>query len=339
MPLADGLNAVSLKGQINWTGRSVAVENAKVTIDGNEATGALVLNLPGERPLIGATLAFQALDLTPYAEAARAQSFLFDRQTATWSLFDLSFPLIRHVDADLRISAPKVILKGYGLGRGAATIAVRSGKLLADIAELDLFGGKLSAQITANADDIVPGYALRGRLEGFETSSAASLLFGGAALSGRASLAVEIEGAGQTPAEVVRRLSGKATLTMPEGGRLALDMKALRGAAKANGPPGWAPLAKGQTNLELVDARALIRNGVLVTELVQARSGALGLSAVGWVDLAQRTLDLSLFMKASVPTDRPLKVSDMAGAEAVTLRGPWHEPLVRDQEPQADAAR
>lgn len=298
-----------------------------------------MLNLAGERPLIDATLAFQALDLTPYADAARAQSFLFDRQTATWSLFDLSFPLVRHVDADLRISAPKVILKGYGLGRGAATIAVRSGKLLADIAELELFGGKLGAQITANADEIVPHYALRGRVENFEAGSAASLLFGSAALSGRALLTVEIEGAGQTPAEVVRRLSGKATLAMPEGGRLAMDVKALRTAARANGPPGWAALAKGQTNLELLEARALIRSGVLTTELVQARSGAMGLTASGRVDLAARTLDLNLWMKSSVPTDRPLKLSDMAGAEGVTMRGPWSEPFVRDQEPEADAAR
>jgi AsmA protein len=337
VPVADGLNAVTVKGQFNWAGRSVAVEDAKVSIDGNEATGALVLNLAGERPLIDATLAFQALDLSPYAEAARAQSFLFDRQTATWSLFDLSFPLIRHVDADLRISAPKVVLKGHGLGRGAATIAVRSGKLLADIAELELFGGKLGAQITANADEIVPRYALRGRVENFDAGSAASFLFGTAALSGRALLTVEIEGAGQTPAEVVRRLSGKATLAMPEGGRLAIDVKALRTAAK--GPPGWAALPKGQTNLDLVEARAHIRNGVLMTELVQARSGALGLTASGRVDLAARTLDLNLWMKSSVPTDRPLKLSDMAGAEGVTMRGSWSEPFVRDPEPEADAAR
>ena len=137
---ADGLNATVVKGQLNWAHRALAVEDAKVVIDGNEAAGALILNLAGERPLIDATLAFDALDLTPYAEAARSQSFLFDRQTAPRGrLFDLSFPLIRYVDADLRISAPKVTLKGYGLslGRGAATIAVRSGKLLADIAELE----------------------------------------------------------------------------------------------------------------------------------------------------------------------------------------------------------
>ena len=115
-----------------------------MTLDGNEASGALVLNLAGDRPLIDGTLAFSALDLTPYVEAARSQSFLFDRQTASWSAFDLSFPdHSAYVDADLRISAPKVALKGYGLGRGAATITVRSGKLLADIAELELYSGKV----------------------------------------------------------------------------------------------------------------------------------------------------------------------------------------------------
>jgi AsmA protein len=339
VPVADGLNALTVKGQLNWRARSIAVEDAKVAIDGNEATGALVLNLTGERPLIDATLAFQALDLSPYADAARAQSFLFDRQTATWSLFDLSLPLIRHVDADLRISAPKVILKGYGLGRGAATIAVRSGKLLADIAELDLFGGKLSAQITANADDIVPRYALRGRAENVETGSATSSLFGSAVLTGRATLALELEGAGQTPAELMRRLSGKANLTMPEGGRLAIDAKALRTVAKSNGPPGWAPLAKGQTNLELVEARALIRHGVLMTEQVQARSGVLGFAASGRVDLSERTLDLNVLLKSNVPADRPLKMSDMAGGEGVTVRGPWSGPYVREQDLEADGAR
>ena len=48
--------------------------------------------------------------------------------------------------------------------------------------------------------------------------------------------------------------AGKATLTMPEGGRVAMDMKALRTAAKTNGPAGWGLLAKGQTILELVEA-------------------------------------------------------------------------------------
>jgi len=336
VPAAEGLNGAAIKGQINWARRILAVEEAKVALDGNEASGALVLNLTGDRPLVDGTLAFGALDLTPYAEAARSQSFLFDRQTASWSAFDLSFPIIRHVDADLRLSAPKVALMGYGLGRGAATITVRSGKLLADIAELELLSGKVTAHVTANTNDILPRYTLRGKLEGFEAAPAAAVLFGAPVLAGRATLSVDLEGVGQTPAELVRRLSGKAALAMADGSRVALDAKALRSAAKAGGPPGWGLLAKGQTSLEQLEARTLIRDGVLLTEIVQARSGLAALAAAGRVDLAERTLDLQLFVKPNAPTDRPLKPSDLAGADTVTLKGFWQEPLVRAEEPAGD---
>ena len=339
MSAAEGINATVVKGQLNWARHTLAVEDAKVQIDGNEAAGALTLNLGGERPLIDATLAFNALDLTPYAEAARSRSFLFDRHTSSWSAFDLSVPIIKHVDADLRLSSPKVTLKSLGLalGRGAATITVRSGKLLADIAELELHSGKLSAQITASANDLVPRYTLRGKIENLDCASAGAVLFGAPVLSGRSTLAMDVQGDGQTPAELLRRLSGKATLTMADGGRLGLDMKSVAAAAKAKSPPGWGLLAKGQTNVEQVEVRTLIRDGVLLAETAQARSGATGLAVVGRVDLSERTLDLQLFAKSNVPMGRPLTPADLTGADTVSIRGPWQEPFLRAVE--ADAFR
>lgn len=334
MPVAnaEGLNAAVVKGQMNWARRTVAIENAKLTIDGNEATGAVMLNLAGERPLIDGTLAFGGLDLTPYLEAARAQSFMFDWQTAAWSVFDLSFPLIKYVDADLRISAPKVVLKDYGLGRGAATISVRSGKLLAELTELELHAGTVSGQITASSNELVPRYALRGKVENFEAGAAGASLFGAPVLTGRSTLFVDVAGAGQTPAQLLRQLSGRVALSMPDGGKLPLDLKAVRVAAKADGPPGWGQIGKGQIGLDQVEAKALIKDGVLVTETVLARSGAVGLAAVGRVDLAEQTLDLRLLMKPNVPTDRPLKPADVIDGEAVALRGSWHSPFVRGGE-------
>ncbi len=329
IPNAEGLNALSVKGQMNWARRTVAIENAKVAIDGNEATGAVMLNLAGERPLIDGTLAFSGLDLTPYVEAARSQSFVFDRQTASWSVFDLSFPLIGHVDADLRVSAPKVVLMGYGLGRGAATISVRSGRLLAELAELELHSGVVSGQVTANANDLVPRYALRGKVENFEAGPAGTSLFGAPVLSGRSTLQIDVASSGQTPAQLLRQLTGRATLSMPDGAKLPLDLRAMRAAAKANGPPGWGQMAKGQVGLDQIEVKALIKDGVLIADTVLGRSGATGLAAVGRVDLTDQTLDLRLLMKPNVPTERPLKPADVVDGEAVALRGSWHTPFVR----------
>jgi AsmA protein len=330
IPAAEGLNAASVSGQVNWARRSVAMQNAKVTVDGNEASGALLLNLAGERPLIDGTLAFGALDLAPYVEAARSQSYVFDRQTASWSAFDLSFPLIKYVDADLRISAPKVALRNYGLGRGAATITVRSGRLLAELAELELPTGVFSGQITADSGELVPRYALRGKIENLESGSASAWLFGGAVLTGRSTLFLDVEGIGQTPAELRRQLSGKAMLSVPEGGKLQLDLNALRAAAKDNAQTGWRQ-AKGQFALEPFEAKALVQNGVVIGEVACARAGGLALGATGRVDLTEQNIDVRLLVKPNAPSDRPLKAADLEDAETIVLRGPWQAPYVRGE--------
>src|SRR5262245_55624082 len=61
IPIAEGLNAAAFKGQLTWARRNLAIENAKITIDGNEANGALAINVAGERPLLDGTLAFNAI--------------------------------------------------------------------------------------------------------------------------------------------------------------------------------------------------------------------------------------------------------------------------------------
>ena len=124
------------------------------------------------------------------------------------SAFDLSFPILRHIDADVRLSAAKVTIKSHGLvlGRGAATIAVRSGKLLADIAELEVHAGKMNAQVTVNSNELLPRYTVRGKIENFDAGSAATALLGSPVITGRSTLSVDLQGVGQTPVELLRRL-------------------------------------------------------------------------------------------------------------------------------------
>jgi hypothetical protein len=169
---------------------------------------------------------------------------------------------------------------------------------------------------------------LRGRLENFEAASASAAVFGTAVLSGRSTLVLDVASNGETPGEVMRRLSGKASLVMPEGGRLALDVKALRGAAKAEISSGWGGLGKGQASIEQVEVRGVLRNGMLFTDAVRGAAGGIGLSVAGYVDIVDGRMDLNVGVKPSVPSDRPLTSADLVGGETVSLRGTWREPLV-----------
>ena len=247
LPTADGLNAASVKGQINWArqhlrrrgrqgrdrrqrggGRAGAQSRRRASADRRHA------GLQRARP--DALRGSGALAVLPVRPAERHRG----RRSIC------RFPLIRHVDADLRISAPKVAAQGlrprprrrhHHGALGQAARRYRRARAATP--------ARSSAQVTANTNEIVPRYTLRGKVENFEAGPAGAALFGATVLTGRSTLSVDVEGAGQTPAEVLRRLSGKAALTMAEGGRVGLDIKALRTAAKANGAAGLGAAGQG----------------------------------------------------------------------------------------------
>jgi AsmA protein len=325
VPLSEGLNAVSLKGQLNWARGTVAVEKAKVTVDGSEATGTVAFTYGGEHPAIDGTLAFNTLELSPYFEALRSQSYVFDRHTWSWSAFDFSLPILGYFDADLRLSAASLAFKGNGVGRGAASIAVRSGKLIANIVELELPTGTASGRMTADVKEFPARYALRGKIENFESGPATTVLTGLPLLSGRSLLKVDLKTAGQTPAEVLRGLSGKVAVSMSESGKLGLDVRAIRAGTEAGASAGQ--LVKGTTTIEALEARAAVVDGLLVAEHVQARAGGLNLSASGSANLLDHTLDLRLQVQPAPAADKSQPATE--GSAGLRVSGPWAEPVLR----------
>jgi AsmA protein len=327
VPLAEGLKAVSLKGQLSWARETVMVEKAKVSVDGSEAAGTLGFSYAGEHPAIDATLAFNTLDLSPYFEALRSQSYVFDRHTWSWSAFDFSFPILTYFDADLRLSAASLVFKGVPLGRSAASIAVRSGKLMANIVELELPMGTASGRLTADVSESPPRYALRGKIDSFEAAPVATWLTGLPILSGRSVLKVDLKTAGQTPTEVLKALAGRVGLSLIESGKLALDLRALR--AGTYPAADASQLVKGSTSIDTLEARANLVDGLLVAEHVQAKAAGHSISASGSANLLDHTLDLRLLVQPA-PGERPGLPPDAAGSSAgLTLNGPWALPSVR----------
>jgi len=335
--VTEGFNATTVKGDLTWARRSLAFEKARIAVDGNEGNGRLALNLAGDRPLLEATLDFANLNLTPYLDAARTQLFGFELPVTWGASFDTSLPMIRYLDADMRISANRIALKDLGFGQGGATVTAQAGKLRADIAEVELpSGGSLSAQVTAIMTEAVPRYAVRAKVESLEMGPATARLLGSPALTGRAGLTFDLTSTGYTLTELTRRLSGKAALSMPEGGRLALDLRAVRQAAKA-GQRGWAALARSHTNVERLEARSLIIDGVAFAEDIQARAGDLALALAGRLGLVDGNMDARLVLKPGAPSDASQKPADAGASEVVTLRGPWPDPMLRADDSDATA--
>ena len=264
----------------------------------------------------------------------RSQSYVFDRHTWSWSAFDFSFPILNSFDADLRLSAASLGFKGNALGRGAASITVRSGKLIANIVELELPTGTASGRITADMTEFVPRYALRGKIDNFDPAPAAAMLTGLPMLSGRSALKIDLRAAGQTPAEVLRSLSGKIGISQAESGKLGLDVRAIRAGQETS--VSASQLLKTATSIEGLEARANLVDGVVVGEYVQARTGALNITATGSADLLDRTLDLRLLVQPSAAADKSQVPAESTATAVLSVSGPWTDPAVR-REPAIDA--
>lgn len=325
---AEGLNATSIKGQFTWARNVLALEQAKVSIDANEGTGTLSLNLNAERPSIDGTLAFNSFNLAPYVEGLRPQTFGFERPSTSWSNLDLSFPLVRYVDTDLRLSAPRVAYNGFEMGRTAATLSTRGGKLLIDIAEMELGSASVSLQLSTDTNEMVPRYVLRGKVQNFDAAQSAAALLSSSPWSGKGIISLDVAGSGQAPGEILRALSGKASIQMAQGMRLPIDLKALRSLVKQGPVAGWPALLKGYTQLDALDLRLLFERGVATFDTMQARSGSNAYALSGTVKLADAEMDLRVAARTGLPQDRPLRSSDFFGADIVSLSGALSSPLL-----------
>lgn len=329
-PSGPGLGSFTAKGLLTLEERRVSFEHAAFTLDGNAASGALILKLGAERPAIEGTLAFASFDIAPYAAPSRPYALAL---AADWiagirvpGLAPSSF--LRDMDADLRISAGNVTSGSDRLGRGAASLSVKDGKLYGELAELELEqGGRGEGQFTVDMTGADPHYTLRADLNDIDLATVVAPRLGPAVIDGAGDIRLDLSASGASEAEVMRSLSGKLSLTMDEGGRLGLDLEALPAAALATGPTeGWGPVGSGATTVSRLTASFTAANGILAAEAVEATADDRIVTASGTVDLDNNDLDLVLSIAPTLGAANPIPVGKAVGA--FKIHGPWSAPTI-----------
>ncbi len=334
-PAGSTLSNVKIKGELDWQAPALAFSHVVVQIDGNEGAGSLTLAFGEQRPSITGTLAFKSLEITPYLRArAPDQTSLLPWTTGGDG--PLSMSMSHYFDADVRLSAGRLLAHGLSFGRCAATLTLKDGRLLADVAELTLDNGHGSGQLTADFNGPRPQFAISGKLEEVDAGRASAALLGRAALDGQSTVVADLAAAGDFPSDLVRSLNGKITFSLQEGGSLGIDVKGLIGATQSKGIEGWGFATRGQTLVDKLEARLLVRDGVVGSELVEAVAGESVISATGTVSLPSNQVDLRLLLESS-PLVSP-RTPSLPKRETLTFRGPWAAPTIETLKPVADSA-
>lgn len=312
---ADLRNA-TVSGEMTWAKGLLSFPKAAVAVDGNAGTGVVSLATGGARPKVDATLAFDKLTVTPYlASLLQAPTDVPDT-TAHRTLLAL-------FDADLRLSAGKLVAPLFNTGGGAVTLTLKQGRLLADLAELELEGGLLGGQVSLDVSGDKPQLALKLRAKGIDPGRIFADALKRNPLLGRADLTIEAAGSAPTIQDLMPALAGRGTIRLIDGGRLGLDLKALAYGVRQARTVDWTAAGKGTTPLDRLEARFQIAAGNLVVEALDAASGPTLYLAGGSIDLIRRELDLTLGIGLGPVHEAPISARELIG-----FRGPWGSPAI-----------
>lgn len=333
-PAGTGLRNFTANGQMEWAGPALVVSRAVLGLDGNEATGTLNLNFAGARPFVGGTLALKSLDLGRYfplpaaieaATPAAAPLPIASSLRAT----DLSVPLAQHVDADLRISADKVVIGRLPLGRSAAAVTIANGRLLADVGAFEFEGGRGSGQFSTDMTGSIPRVTVRGRLDDVDAQRFSMALFGHPVLTGKGTFTADVASQGRTGEDLLAVSHGKISIDMRSGGRLGVDLRALANASQRQAVDGWGAASKGAFAFDEFSGLFSVRAGTLLADNVKALAGDSELTLHGQVDVPAARLNASLLQMA--PAAKGAASSNGVPVLSLQIFGPWLKPSIRNE--------
>jgi AsmA protein len=335
-PSGHGFGPFRAKGQLEWVNRTVAFQNAAIELDENDASGTLSINFAGPRPAVEGTLGLKTLDLTQYlkhAEAAENRSSLL---SSIREASGLAFPLIEAIDADFRISSDSVVLPATTIGRSAATVSLRSGKMLADIAELEFEDGTRGiGQIRIDQSGRDPSYGMQAKFESPDVGHAIQAVFGHPTVQGRGAVIIDLTAAGDSGESLLRSLDGKLSVTLAEGGRIGIDVNVLTAPeSEALPDTAWQEVSSSAISVDKLDARFVVANGILRAQSAEAVSGARALKADGAISLIERRLDMELAVGDVAPSVEASEAASQVKLQPrsiINMHGPWSSPAIRNE--------
>ncbi len=325
-----GFRDVKIAGKLACIERALAFETAQVELDGHRAEGAFAIRTGGRRPLISGTLDFAVLDLARYlAPPAETPSTVPASASVTppmwtpeglWARAEdlLRLPLALTLDTDLRISAKDLRFASNRFGRAAASVTLRRGQLVTQVAELEIGRGTGSGQLSINFNALYPKLALQGRLDKADAGELAAALLGRRPLSGAGTILFDLKSEGASVDDLKRGLAGSFELSMDPGARLAVDLAQLWSAPTGLDNGSQARLLRsalrGAVALESLDVECAISGARVSCPKASAVAGDRAISGFGAYLTDQGGFD-STFVVSRRPVDNAQR---SAGAAIVT---------------------
>lgn len=315
---------LGLTGQFRALPHSATLSEMRLSTDGGVFEGALALRTGGERPIVSGTLATRSFEL----KAVRTATSPIQRRNRQWSQTPLQLGSLDLVDADLRVSANRLIVGQTTVTDAGFLLAISNGRLTFTTASADVYGGVLRGRVTIDARAAQPVAEIEGSLRNVNLSQASRALVESNRVSGAADVEMTAQTVGPSVNAMMQQLAGSVKVAARNLEIVGVDLE--RAVRRSEKRPLSIPveMRTGQTSFRTAEMEGAIQNGVLRIERALARSPGLETAVGGSINIAERTLRLEV----SAAQPRSASVAAAAGKDpstlVVDLVGSWEDPYL-----------
>jgi AsmA protein len=312
-----GFGRFALRAQSDIGGGMASLSNVNIELDDNSAEGALTLSTDSHR-LVQGTLAADALDLTPYVSGMQ----LLARNERNWNQLPITLDGFSDLSLDLRLSAASIKISRAQLGRTAVAATMRDGKLSLTVGESLAFGGV--AKGTLGLASANGGIAVTSHMQfaDVDLDNCIGQVFGLHRIEGRGTLAVNLDGTGDSVLAVTRGLNGTATLNASSGSLTGINIEQLLRRLERRPLSGNGDFRSGRTPFDQLLVSLRVNQGLVSVDDMRIVGPSVRLAVGGQASVPTRDLDLkgmaTLISSASADEfDLPFVV-----------QGPWDDPIM-----------
>lgn len=350
-----GFQRLRLTGPIDGSMTHIAFsEGTTLAFDEITGTGNMRLDLKDGRAKVSGQLAAGTVDLRPYlpAEPAPTAAQKAEKGAAfpAWSEEKIDLSALGALDADLALSAQRILLPSLELGESAVRLNVDAGNVLANIERASLYGGTGKGKIVVSTRARNPAMAIDFEMDTLNVGAFGQALLGIHRLQGAGDVSIiRISTRGQSQADFVRNLSGALVVRLDQGTIEGINIgKIARSAlitydevkkgglntptllAAFNGVVAESQGPDQQTDFSVLNVGVEIVNGIANTREVRLTGPYFDVLGVASIDLPAQTMRMTLTPSVSTADGQPLRTLPVP----VLVSGSFNAPRVGvDTEP------
>ncbi|MBL8671113.1 MAG: AsmA family protein, partial [Alphaproteobacteria bacterium] len=344
----SGLGPLAIKGKVAVDGQKYSFTDASLAIDAIKGTGAFAVDLSKGKPYANAKLDIEMLDVNPYLPkqqgkpaAAPASGGAASSGTAggatppggatagagakpsDWSDDPIDASGLRAADADLALTVGGIRYQEIKIGKSALDVALKAGRMTADLKELALYDGKATAKIALDGAGPELGLQQSFALQGVKALPLLKDAAGFDRLDGNANGQVAVTSRGRTQRQIVQNLNGSGDLKFLNGAIIGINLAAMvRNVATAFLDSAAKETQK--TDFAELGGTFKITNGILRNDDLFMAAPLVRVSGKGTSDLPKRTVDYRIEPKAVASTTGQGGQQQSGIAVPVNVKGPWH---------------